>query len=194
MSPAELQNAIEKVRNVVSGSDRVINVRGGFLFSDGWITSERCVVVSCRPDSVDEVRTLVPENMDGVPVDVTPATPQEQLAKLREGQGDRGERAEEVVERFATPGVEILEEADMGGEGAGPGVRAAAGRRIDRSQSSNDVDVSYQSRRWVANSARIPGWSEEEVDNWYLRLHGTTRCGWFESGCCQCRGDSQVAG
>lgn len=117
MSPAELQNAIEKVRNVVSGSDRVINVRGGFLFSDGWITSERCVVVSCRPDSVDEVRTLVPENMDGVPVDVTPATPQEQLAKLREGQGDRGERADEVVERFATPGVEILEEADMGGRG-----------------------------------------------------------------------------
>lgn len=60
----------------------VVGVRPGYKFQDGWITDEPAVVVTVEPGSgLDRTRGAagIPDDYGGVPVDVAPALPAEQL-------------------------------------------------------------------------------------------------------------------
>src|SRR5690348_7742111 len=60
----------------------VMAIRPGYRFKDGWITREPAIVVTVR-DKRPRTRLLqgelLPTHVDGVAVDVAPATPPEQV-------------------------------------------------------------------------------------------------------------------
>jgi hypothetical protein len=64
-----LNRAVAEARRRLAGHDGVVDVRAGYRFQNGWITDERAVVVavSGRPGPF-------PEEILGVPVEVTPAS------------------------------------------------------------------------------------------------------------------------
>jgi hypothetical protein len=86
---AETRRRFDAVRRaILTHGDRlraipgVLGLRPGFRFTAGWITDEPAIVVTVRekrpPGQVPEDE-LIPRELAGVPVDVTPATPIEQL-------------------------------------------------------------------------------------------------------------------
>jgi hypothetical protein len=76
----------------------VIGVRPGFRFHQGWITDEPAVVITVRsklPDDQVPAGQMLPRSLDGVPVDVTSASPLEQLASEAVSKGLAGALAPE---------------------------------------------------------------------------------------------------
>jgi pimeloyl-ACP methyl ester carboxylesterase len=75
----------------------VIDVRPGFEYKDGWSTGKPAVVVVVEQKlagSALRPEQRLPETVDGVPVDVTTATPHEQIA----ARGLRGESVPALAE------------------------------------------------------------------------------------------------
>ena len=56
----------------------VVDVRPGYRFQDDWLTDEPAIVVVVAGD-LDAVRSLLPSTIEGVPLDLWPADPLEQL-------------------------------------------------------------------------------------------------------------------
>ena len=75
------RSAADRHRDRLAADPNVVDVRPGFKFTDGWITDTPAVVVTVLrkgdPAALGS-RPLEPE-LDGVPVDVAPATPAQQL-------------------------------------------------------------------------------------------------------------------
>lgn len=63
----------------------VISVRTGYVFDQGCITDHRAIVVTVEPGEESHVREALSPTMDGVPVEVRPATPT-QLLRFRNPQ------------------------------------------------------------------------------------------------------------
>ena len=86
----------------------VVDVRPGYKFQDGWITSIPAVVVTVlRKDPAAALGDkALPEVVDGVPVDVAPATPLQQLQYLA-SKKKGGTRGPAVT--VTPPGVPDLE-------------------------------------------------------------------------------------
>lgn len=76
-----LEEAARRLEERLAGNPDVVSVRPGYLFRNGWITSERAVVIRRRPeasatlDAAEEGRRL------GVPVDIRDADPAELQAR-----------------------------------------------------------------------------------------------------------------
>jgi hypothetical protein len=58
----------------------VLSVRPGWRFVSGWITGERGVVATVRPEALDALAAALPAEIRGVPVDVRPANALETFA------------------------------------------------------------------------------------------------------------------
>jgi hypothetical protein len=107
-------------RNKLLRFPNVIDVGTGYKFTGGWITSTPALVVTVLrkdpPEALDAA-SMLPAELDGVPVDVAAATPAEQLRHLA---GTRSVTAAPPPEPFLQPG---------GVSGDDEGLRAAGGGR-----------------------------------------------------------------
>lgn len=84
------QEATRKYATLLHSIPGVVAVRAGYRFENGWITDEPAVVVAV----LDKLLILnddhrVPTHLDGIRVDVIPATPQEQIQALAPAQRRR---------------------------------------------------------------------------------------------------------
>jgi hypothetical protein len=82
---AAIKRAIDADGDRLRRVPGVIAVRPGFRYQDGWTTGEPAVVVTVaekKPAQDIPTNELLPREFDGFPVDVTPATPLEQLREL----------------------------------------------------------------------------------------------------------------
>ena len=105
--------SFEEIRRVIGAHrDRlmaiagVVDLRPGFKYTDGWSTGEHALVVvvenKIKPAGDIPARARIPATLDGVPTDVTPMTPSEQLR--RESIEARGARAAPELEDLIYPG------------------------------------------------------------------------------------------
>src|SRR5262249_36118439 len=130
---AAAQAVCERYRARLMKYPNVIDVRPGYKFKNGWITSIPSVVVTVlRKDPAEALGdNVLPAELDGVPVDVAPATPQQQLqhmAGTKKG-GTRGPTAVSTpppgvpdLEPFLEPGDPppgVSDEASVRGAGGG---------------------------------------------------------------------------
>jgi hypothetical protein len=86
----------------------VVAVRGGYLFQDGEIQDRVAVVVSVAPEA-RTIASALPREIEGVPVDVAPASPSELLA-----QAGRAAGTESAVAAIAPP--LFIDQLQGGGE------------------------------------------------------------------------------
>ncbi|HEX8849742.1 MAG TPA: phospholipase D-like domain-containing protein [Gemmatimonadaceae bacterium] len=78
----EAARVLEANRARLLRMPNVASVRLGYAFRNGWITSEPAIVVTVlrkQPESALRTDDVVPAEIDGVRVDVAPASPVEQL-------------------------------------------------------------------------------------------------------------------
>jgi hypothetical protein len=92
-----------------------VDVRPGFKFTDGWITDTPAVVVTVlrKGDPATLSSRPIEAELDGVPVDVAPATPDQQFRHLAGG-GGAGTRSPISPSQLAAlpPEVALLEPGD----------------------------------------------------------------------------------
>src|SRR5262249_911850 len=88
---AAAQSAADRHRTELMKDPGVVDVSAGYKFQGGWITDTPAVVVTVLrkdpPETLGE--RALPATLDGVPVDVAPATPLQQLRPLAARQGVR---------------------------------------------------------------------------------------------------------
>jgi hypothetical protein len=73
------QSVVDRHRDELMKNPNVVDVAVGYKFTDGWITSTPAVVVTVlRKDPEGALDKILPKDIDGVPVDVAPATPLQQ--------------------------------------------------------------------------------------------------------------------
>jgi phosphatidylserine/phosphatidylglycerophosphate/cardiolipin synthase-like enzyme len=102
---APVEEAIRKHGQEVRQPDGVVSVRPGYRFQDEWITDDPAIVVTVLPEQQAAVTQSLPRSYDGVPVDVTPATPDEQIQALQALEaGARAAAAALPEEELALPG------------------------------------------------------------------------------------------
>jgi hypothetical protein len=87
----EVKRAIQANLGELRGLDGVVAIRPGYKFEDGWITNEPAIILSVDPEVLADPAKAAsfPTAADGVPIDLTPATPIEQLRGLSGGPGAR---------------------------------------------------------------------------------------------------------
>lgn len=77
-----IQQVIRQRGDELRSKPGVIALRPGYRFSNGWITDEPAIVAIVRrkqaPDALSDDEML-PAEIDGIPIDVAPATPLQQL-------------------------------------------------------------------------------------------------------------------
>jgi PLD-like domain len=78
---AQVELALTKHRSTLQGIAGVISVRRGYKVTDGWLSTTPCIVVTVKSKQAN-AGLQVPTQLDGVLVDVAPATPREQLLAL----------------------------------------------------------------------------------------------------------------
>ncbi len=83
-------------------SPGVVSVQPGYRFANGWITREPAVVVSVLPEAD---RAHIPATLDGVLVDVTAASPLEQLHAAGQPEVARAALARGPVPAFPAAGL-----------------------------------------------------------------------------------------
>jgi hypothetical protein len=104
---AAARSAADRNRTKLMKFPNVIDVGVGYKFTKGWITSTPAVVVTVlRKDSPSALDQVLPPEVDGIPLDVAPATPLQQLQYLaaKKKNGTRG-----LTRGAAPPGVPDLE-------------------------------------------------------------------------------------
>ena len=126
--PDDLARAISAARRHAAellAIPHVVNVRGGWKFVDGRISTEAAVVVSVdRKLAAPPPGEAIPPAVDGVPTDVRTASPVEQLVKLAATQpaaadaldaATVGAAAAEpfLIDQVQAPAADPLAEADL---------------------------------------------------------------------------------
>ena len=155
----------------------VIGVRPGFRFREGWITDEPAVVVTVRtklPADRVPAGQAVPRSLDGVPVNVTSASPLEQLASQAVSKGLAAPTLSPEYEP-ALPDWERDEGAvprGLSAEAKSPtqpyvplaGVPPRRGHRAD------DPDLPRQPRRRLGDPRTVPRRHEAPADGRDVRF------------------------
>ncbi len=103
---AGVRSAITRHGKKLLAMPNVIEIRPGFKFTGGWITDQPAIVVTVlRKLSPGELKPKerIPAEIDGIPTDIAPATPAEQLRHL--ARRTRGAPAAPPVPEFYLPGV-----------------------------------------------------------------------------------------
>jgi hypothetical protein len=72
---SSIEAAVADIRAKLAGRDDVLNVRDGYKFQDGWITSERAVVVVLKDQAGTPEGLGLPAKSGGFPIDVRAADP-----------------------------------------------------------------------------------------------------------------------
>jgi PLD-like domain len=75
----ETISAIIALHRATLGLPGVMTARPGWLLADQWLQHERAIVIICNPDRLDAIRAALPDSIEGVPVNVRPATVQQQF-------------------------------------------------------------------------------------------------------------------
>lgn len=104
---AAVRVAIKQHGAQVLALPNVIEVRPGYKFTAGWITDQPAIVVTVlRKAAPTEIKPKerIPAEIDGIPTDVAPASPAEQLQFLASKK--RGASVTPPVPQFYLPGVE----------------------------------------------------------------------------------------
>lgn len=70
-----ISDAVAAARRQYGRLPGVVAVRHGYVFDDGEITKDRCVVFAVQGEAVDAVRSRVEDPIQGWPIDVRPAAP-----------------------------------------------------------------------------------------------------------------------
>lgn len=112
----EVRRVLDAHRASLLALPGVLAVRPGYLFDNGWITRRPAIVVNVRPEpgaATTAARAVLPQQIDGVPVDVRPAGPAEQVLALSRQAGLATVPPEDVEEAadkldLALPGEEAL--------------------------------------------------------------------------------------
>jgi hypothetical protein len=81
LARAQVEQALERHRGLLLGLPGVLSVRRGYKVTDGWISTTPAIVVTVRKKELAPALSI-PSQLDGVLVDVAPATPREQLLAL----------------------------------------------------------------------------------------------------------------
>lgn len=123
------RSVADRHRKKLMKDRNVIDVRAGFKFKDGWITDTPAVVVTVlqKGDPGELGSQAISPVLDGVPVDVAPATPGEQLRHVARSappdtRGTMPGFPEET--EYLEPGeIPSVEEATRGGASRGAGSR-----------------------------------------------------------------------
>lgn len=86
---AAARSVADRYRAKLMKDHNVIDVQAGYKFRDGWVTDTPAVVVTVlRKDPPEAVGDrALPVELDGIPVDVAPATPTEQLLHFSRRKG-----------------------------------------------------------------------------------------------------------
>ena len=119
---AGVRSAITRHGQKLLAMPNVIEIRPGFKFTGGWITDQPAIVVTVlRKMSPAELKPkeCIPAEIDGIPTDIAPAPPAEQLQHL--AHRTRGASAAPPVREFYLPGVAHAEVPTMRGAGRGVG-------------------------------------------------------------------------
>lgn len=113
---AAVQSAVERHRKRLLKLPNVLGVRPGFKFRDGWITHEPAVVVTVLrkiPEGELRPEEVIPKTLDGVPVDIAPANPLQQLRAAQGKAAARGAAALPEEEPLILPGAEAVAAAEQ---------------------------------------------------------------------------------
>jgi hypothetical protein len=105
---AGVRSAIRRKGEELLALPNVIDVRPGFKFTGGWITSQPAIVVTVlRKVSPGELRPKerIPAAIDGIPTDIAPASPAEQLRHI--APQVRGVSVTPPAPQFYLPGVDL---------------------------------------------------------------------------------------
>ena len=158
----------------------VVAIRPGFLFQDGWITNQPAIVLAVDPDVLADPEKLakLPESADGVPVDLAPATPAEQLRGLQGAPGARGAAGPAIKapeDDLALPGWEDTPSTGPGRRGPGEGPDQAL-LRTSRPQARgshrcDDDHLSLQPGRRLHHPRAVPRGGQGAVHGGHVRLH-----------------------
>jgi hypothetical protein len=107
---AEVRAAIEAGGDALRDIPGVVDVRPGFKYTGGWTTGRPAVVVVVRekPErGAVSAGDRIPKMIGGVPTDVAPATPRQQLPRAEtRGAGDEAEEAISPLDDLIAPGEE----------------------------------------------------------------------------------------
>ena len=131
-----MQSAVERNRKRLLKYPNVLDVRPGFKFRDGWITDEPAIVVTVAkkvPRDQLDAEDVIPEEIDGLPVDVAPADPIQQLRAATAAPRAAARAAVAAVpeeEPLILPGVEPEEAAAPPRGPAGHGYRKPDGLQL----------------------------------------------------------------
>ncbi|MCE9529106.1 MAG: hypothetical protein K8R36_23925 [Planctomycetales bacterium] len=104
---AGIRSAIRRHGKKLRALPNVVEVRPGFKFTDGWITDQPAIVVTVLrkvPPGELKPKEPIPAEIDGIPTDVAPASPAEQLQHL--APKIRGLRGAPPVPDLYLPGVD----------------------------------------------------------------------------------------
>jgi hypothetical protein len=107
--------AIEKHGDRLRRIPGVLSVRPGYRFSRGRLSAIPAIVVTVvRKRSPGDVREedRIPRTLDGVPVDVAPATPAEQLGAMQDADAAGRRQPRPPADEIALPGWDRMEQAD----------------------------------------------------------------------------------
>src|SRR6188472_2984487 len=119
---ADVRSAIRKHGKELRALPNVIEVRPGFKFTDGWITDQPAIVVTVLrkvTQSKLKPKQRIPAEIDGIPTDVAPASPAEQLQHL--APKTRGFRTGPPVPELYLPGIDREEISETRGAVRGLG-------------------------------------------------------------------------
>lgn len=81
-SSSDLAGVIQRNLDDLRGSG-AYSVRPGFRFAGGWITDEAAIVVKAAAADLAQVKQRLPARLGGIPVEVRPMAPSEQLRQTQ---------------------------------------------------------------------------------------------------------------
>lgn len=120
-----VRSAADRHRAELLQFPNVIDVQPGYKFTEGWPTDTPAIVVTVlRKDPPEALKAneILPGELDGVPVDVAPATPAAQANHLAARGGTRGPAVPAFEEEpLLTPGDVPGEEGTRGPAAGGRG-------------------------------------------------------------------------
>jgi hypothetical protein len=116
-----VNKAIKANLEELRGLDGVLAIRPGYKFEDGWITDKPAIVLAVDPEVLADPAKVAsfPAAADGVPIDLAPATPVEQLRGLQGAPGTRGAAGPPIKapeDDLALPGGDLAGVPEGGGE------------------------------------------------------------------------------
>ena len=174
---AAAQSACDRNRARLLKYPNVVDVRPGYKFQDGWITSIPAVVVTVlRKDDANALGDkALPSDLDGVPIDVAPATPLQQLQYMtaKKKGATRGPAVSTTppgvpdLEPFLEPGdpmPTVSDDTGVRGADGGRGYKEPPNLKLAPVSGGVVAFMSCQPRRRVGEPLEVSWRRQEDAD------------------------------